>query len=104
MRLSPLQKYILKELYGARGKYQRNRLKMFYARQKRPARGVDQQHTITKSIERLIDKELLIGFGKRTPHKWFINEIALTAKGRRIARVSFGQQQTLPFLSRKSST
>lgn len=103
MRLSSLQKYILRECYAAKGTYKRSRLSAFYAKQKQMTKHVDQQNTITKSLERLIDKEVLIGFGRRTPHKWFIDEIKLTSKGRRTARKLLGEQQSfrLLFLQRK---
>jgi len=29
----------------------------------------------------LIDRELLIGYGKRTPHKWFVTHVRLTRLG-----------------------
>ncbi len=39
---------------------------------------------ITKSIERLIDKGAILGYGVRTPKKWFIKEVKLTKLGRKI--------------------
>jgi hypothetical protein len=45
----------------------------------------------------LIDKEFLIGYGVRTPKKWFIKEIKLTVNGRRMAKKLQGEQQALPF-------
>lgn len=52
---------------------------------------------ITQSIERLINKELLTGYGMRTPHKWFIREISLTTRGKRAAKQLLGEQKKLPF-------
>jgi hypothetical protein len=60
-------------------------------------------NTITKSIERLIDRELVIGYGVRTPHKWYIHEVKLTAKGRREAKRLRGEQQALPFRKARKS-
>ncbi|MFH1236389.1 MAG: hypothetical protein V1685_05670 [Parcubacteria group bacterium] len=97
MRLSSLQKYILRECHGVKGAYKRNRLSVFYAKQKDAPKGEDQQNTITKSLERLIDKELLIGLGRRTPHMWFIDDIKLTAKGKKVARHLLGEQQSFVF-------
>jgi hypothetical protein len=51
---------------------------------------------MTKSLERLIDKGLMIGYGRRTPEKWFIDEIRLTDVGKKAARKLLGQQQKLP--------
>ena len=103
MRLSQLQKYIILVVSGERGVFKRDSLRAFYKQQKnRPSRN-DQQSIITKSIERLIDKELLVGYGRRTPKKLFIDEIRLTKKGRVIAKKLLGEQQTLPLRVRKIS-
>ena len=51
---------------------------------------------ITKSVERLIERELIIGFGKKTARKWFITQVSLTPKGKRTAKTLFGKQQKLP--------
>jgi len=101
MKLSKLQKFILRESSGSRGKFKRNTLLKFYDKQKKPAKKEDQQKIISQSLESLIDKELMIGYGRRTPHKWFIEEIKLTAKGRRQARLLLGKQQALPLRLRK---
>ncbi len=95
MRLSLLQKYILNESLGHKARFKRNSLLKFYEKEKTPPTHEDQQNSLTKSIERMIDKELLIGYGRRTPHKWFIDEIQLTNKGRREARKLLGKQLTL---------
>lgn len=103
MKLSYLQKYILLVGYGEKDKFSRDWLLKFYDKSATPAdrsrrkpKREDQVNIITKSLERLIDKELLIGYGVRTPHKWFIREIKLTAKGRRAAKRLMGEQQILP--------
>lgn len=97
MRLSKLQKYILIQAFGKQGKkISKPGLKKFYKTQKLKPKEEDLQGIITKSIERLIDKELMIGYGVRTPHKWFIQEIRLTTKGRKEAKKLLGEQQTLP--------
>jgi len=102
MRLSQLQKYILVQTYGKKGKrIPKPGLGKYYKTQKQKPKKEDIQGTITKSIERLIDKELMIGYGIRTPHKWFIKEIRLTSKGRKEAKKLFGQQQALPLHLRK---
>ncbi len=61
-----------------------------------------QQDAVTKSLERLIDKGLLIGYGRRTPKKWFIDEVILTPKGRKETKKLLGKQQKLPFTLKKS--
>jgi len=112
MRLSDLQKYILRESHTT-GRYKRNRRSKYYLEKKKKSKkdpfvdsdsGAEQQKAITKSLERLIDKELMIGFGRRTSHKWFIDEIKLTGKGKKAARKLLGEQQRFPFRLRKKNT
>jgi hypothetical protein len=95
MRLSHLQKFILKKCYNRKGyKLNRKVLLSFYDKD---AKAKKELHAkiITGSIESLIDKELLIGYGVRTPHKWFIREIKLTDKGIRAVRKLLGEQLKL---------
>lgn len=94
MRLSKLQSYILLHCLARKGKTDRREFLKFYNGQnKRPK---DKTKSITQSIERLIDKELMVGHGARTPHKWYIKEIKLTLKGRKTAKELLGKQQSLP--------
>jgi hypothetical protein len=96
MKLSFLQKYILLSGYEEKGKFGREKLLKFYEKTKKKPKVEDQVNIITKSLERLIDKGLLIGYGIRTPKKWFIKEIKLSASGRRLAKKLRGEQQALP--------
>ena len=94
--LSPLQKFLLKEcLDGAVTK--RSALKKFYAKLAKPPKAEDQQNAITKSLERLIDRGYMVGFGRRTPEKWFIESVKLTSAGKRASRALLGKQQQIPF-------
>jgi len=79
-------------------KISRRGLERFYNNYPHKPKDKDIQNTITKSLERLIDKELLIGYGRRTPHKWYINDIKLTTSGRKLAKKLLGEQQTFPFI------
>ena len=99
MRLSALQKYILESCYAVKGKRrQRKGLEQFYEEGKDRPSKKDAQHAVTRSLEHLIDKELLVGYGVRTPYKWYMKEIRLTTKGRKIARDLLRSRQTeLPF-------
>lgn len=101
MRPSPLQKYILKQGYLEAGKFNRDKLLKFYENYKKPPLPEDQINIITKCLERLIDKEWLVGYGIRASHKWFIKEIKLTGKGRQVAKKLLSNQQILPFKKRK---
>ena len=94
MVLSALQKSILKECYlSGRTKVPRQLFNKYYAKRANARTAVDH---ITVSLERLIDRGLMIGFGRRTPEKWFISEVKLTPLGRRMARTTLGKQQQLP--------
>ena len=82
--LSSLQQFILLRCLEDGGKIERNKFRGFYGKQlegRRIALKKYQEGTITKSLERLIDKELMIGYGKRTPHKWFVTHARLTKLG-----------------------
>ncbi|MFA6254906.1 MAG: hypothetical protein WC675_02605 [Patescibacteria group bacterium] len=97
MKLSTLQKYILKQCVQAKDKViSKANLERFYTNSKAKPKPKDLVNTITKSVERLIKKELVIGYGWKTPHKWFIRQVKLTPKGAKIARRLLGVQQKLP--------
>jgi hypothetical protein len=94
--LSPLQKFILKECQGTKVT-KRILFKKFYSKLAKPPKVENQQNAITKSLERIIDRGLMIGYGRRTPKKWFIEQVKLTPKGRKMAKTLLGQQQKFPF-------
>ncbi|HAH04139.1 MAG: hypothetical protein UV78_C0030G0007 [Parcubacteria group bacterium GW2011_GWA2_43_17] len=96
MKLSVLQKFIVLEAYGQK-KTDRRIFAGFYAKQKKSPSKKDLVNVITKSLERLIDKGLMVGFGQRTKDKWFIKEVALTPLGRRVTKKILGEQRQLPF-------
>ncbi len=100
MKLSALQKFILKQCIQSKEKMiSKSVLEKFYNSAKKKPK--DLTNIITKSVERLIKKELVIGYGWKTPHKWFIRQVKLTPKGVKVARDLFGIQQKLPFKSNK---
>ena len=81
MRLSLLQRYILRECYQRKQlRIDRKSFAAFYSKKDSPQ---SVQDSVTRSLERLIDHGLIIGHGRRTPHKWFIEEVRLTPAGRR---------------------
>lgn len=113
MNLSELQKYILKTtLQNNKAKLSRNIFEKFYDN-KKPARQASgkaggnppstkiRANIITKSIERLIDKGFLIGFGEKTQYKLFITQVKLTTRGKKAAQNLFGQQVSLPLRIKK---
>ncbi|MBI4262616.1 hypothetical protein HY624_03770 [Candidatus Uhrbacteria bacterium] len=99
MRLSSLQKFILTECYTRKGRVTKKILLHFYDRQHERPKDKDQLDTVTKSVESLIDHGLMVGYGVRTPKKWYIEEVRLMPKGRSIARKLLGEQQELPLKS-----
>ncbi|MCX6784962.1 MAG: hypothetical protein NTV81_03455 [Candidatus Komeilibacteria bacterium] len=97
MYLSALQRYILQTtLLAGRNKVARQVFYRFYQQQASPPVLALQINAITKSLERLIAKKLIIGFGEVTACKWFIREIQLTAAGKKVTKQLFGQQIILP--------
>lgn len=100
MRLSSLQHYILTECFE-RGVLSKRHIEKFYERLAEKPSPQDIQTIITKSVERLIAKELIVGYGKKTREKWFIKEIHLTRNGRKVARELLGKQQQLPLQKKK---
>ncbi|MFA4819107.1 MAG: hypothetical protein WC621_04655 [Patescibacteria group bacterium] len=98
MRLSPLQKYLLRACYFTPTRVVgRSGFVRYYDKQPTKPKADDVVNIITKSLESLIDKGLMIGYGVRTPRKWFIKEVRLSAIGRRAAKKLLGEQQKLPF-------
>jgi len=101
MKLSVLQKFILVQSLLQGGKIERSHFRRFYGKCAEPAKeksfGVAQdkyqENIITKSLEHLIDRELMIGYGKRTPHKWFVTQVALTKKGAKISQNILEEKQ-----------
>lgn len=101
MRFSKLQKYILMQCYNSRGyRLDRSVLLKFYGNKKNPSKDL-RVKIITKSIERLIEKELMIGHGVRTAQKWYIKEIRLTNKGVKLCKKFLGEQLRLPIIVKK---
>jgi hypothetical protein len=98
MRLSKLQKYVLKKgLGGKNGTVSKAVLKRFYGSQKKQPKSDDQLSIITKSVDRLIKRGLVRGIGIKTAEKWFVKEVVLTKEGIKKARELLGKQQELPF-------
>jgi len=100
MKFSQLQKFILQQSYSREKKVHRNLFSKFYNSSAIAPKGQDRVKIITKSLERLINKGLLVGFGERTKHKWYIKEVQLTLLGRRLAKKLLGQQVELPLKRR----
>ena len=92
MRLSSLQKYILRQCYNNTGcKIGKNVIENFYSSRAVKAKSII--NDITKSVERMITKELVVGYGTKTAKKWYIKEVKLTPKGKKLVRSIFVQQK-----------
>lgn len=94
MGFSMLQKAILRQCYPLAGRVERVRFHKMHEAGATHARDIGD--AVTKALERLIDRGLLVGYGIRTKEKWFIKDVRLTPEGRRAARKVAGEQQTLP--------
>jgi hypothetical protein len=96
MQLSKLQKYILLQGFWAKNKLDRQVLLNFYVGyNKKPSREI-MVNTITASLERLIKKSLIVGFGEITKQKIYLDKIRLTALGRKLVKKGLGEQRKLP--------
>ncbi len=98
LRLSSLQRYLLRSCYTAGAKVvSRAGFKRYYEKQKGAPKPGDVVNIITKSLESLIDRGMMVGYGVRTQEKWYIKEVKLTPVGRKVARKLLGEQVQLPF-------
>ena len=108
MKLSTLQKYILLKCLEKGNKVDRKIFRKFYPSPSSsddssgglrrtsyyPLKGNNYRESIiTRSIEHLIDREFMTGFGRRTPHKWFITHVSLTKKGAKISQDLLNERQ-----------
>ncbi len=88
MSLSKLQQYILEACLEQRGRCSR--------------RAIDEQakhdkNVVTRSIERLIDRGFLVGYGSKTKEKLFITSVRITPSGRRtVYSFRASRQKKLP--------
>lgn len=81
---------------GRMGRTNREIFYHYYEKMSQQPAHDDQVKALTAALERLIDREFLIGYGVRTPHKWYIKEVKLAPPGRKLARRLWGEQQSLP--------
>jgi len=102
MRLSGLQKYILKKcLSGQKYGISKRVIASYY--QGKNIKPENIISDITKSVDRLIEKDLIHGYGKKTKKKWFIHEVHLTPKGKKEGIRLLGEQQKLPLQKYKKN-
>ncbi len=101
-QLSKLQEYILRKSLGykQRGGIDKNTFFKFYKNIKNKPKDIE--NIIIKSLNRLIERDLIIAFCKKTKHKTFINKILLTPLGRKVAQKLLGTQEKLPMKFKKT--
>lgn len=98
MRLSSLQKYILKQSWEyKKTQVPRVQFEAYYKNKKKIPSQKIQANNITRSIERLIQRGLIIGYGEKTKHRLYISKIRLTAPGKKTAKQLFGTQTKFQF-------
>jgi len=101
VQLSILQKFILiKTWENKKNTISRQIFDSFYSSKKNPPAAKIRANIITKSIERLIDRGLLIGLGEKTQHKLFINQVRLTPKGKKTTISLLDRQAQFPFIKK----
>lgn len=97
MKLSKLQQFILLECWRFKGKkVSRREFLKFYDGYERKPEKKEVVKIITKSLERLIKRNFIVGFGKITEEKIFIEAVCLTAFGKQEMRKIMNRQQKLP--------
>lgn len=101
MRLSAMQKDILQRaVLASESRLSRH---VFAAWYQKPASEMkkDEQNALSVSLDRLIAHGLLVGYGRKTQEKWYVDSVRLTPKGRAHAKALFGTQATLPLRRKK---
>ena len=97
MRLSKLQKYILLQCFNRKySKLDRKELVKFYDSYKKKPGQNTIINSITNSLERLVNKGLIVAFGQITKEKIFLEKIRLTRLGIVVAKKLLGEQKKLP--------
>ena len=100
--LSALQKFILKQGRKKHGRVAVDDFLVFYGEGgavTRPGLVTPQlarrRKAVRKSIDRLIKRELVVGYGEKTRHRLYLNEVRLTPQGRKAAKELGPKQQKL---------
>lgn len=98
MRLSKLQKFILVQCWSLKKKETSRRefLKFYFDYKGKKPNEEDQQDIITKSLMRMIHRDLIVGLGRITGERVFVDRVKLTRLGRREVRRLLDKQQRLP--------
>ncbi len=95
MRLSALQKQLVLLCLDRAAKCGRSVFDNVYEHDHPSAPRKTAQNVVTKALENLIDKGFLVGEGVRTPKRWYIKAVRLTAVGKKLARKLRGEQLSM---------
>lgn len=90
--LSALQRAILAECANRRGEVSRRAFEQYLEGGK--GKPEHRARILSRSLERLIERGFLVGYGIRTPQKWFIQQVKITQLGRRQWKAWLGSRQT----------
>lgn len=92
IRFTPFQEYVLKACYKRKSqKMKKADLFDYFKIQDKKSKSYEAAHgRIIKTIDSLIKKGYLVGFGFRTQKEWHYREIKLTLIGKRKAKSLFG--------------
>ena len=93
--VSQLQQYIVRQLLRKGSSHPRQFVQYYQSVSKKPSRD-DQLTIIARSIDRLIERGYLIGWGRKTKEKWFVEKVKLTPQGSAYAKKI--RLQPLPFI------
>jgi hypothetical protein len=96
MIFSSLQRYILKECLFVK-RVKRGELLKFYSDS--ATSNKIKNDDLTASLERLVNRGLLNAYGRWSADRWFIDSVALTAGGKKIAKQTFKKQISLPLFA-----
>jgi len=95
MRLSKLQKYILKECYFSRSSAKlKADFYSFYPKKELKINKISVQVVLQNSLDNLVAKDLVAAYGHKTAKKWFVHKIKLTSRGRRLAKKLIKNRQS----------
>jgi len=97
MRLSKLQKYILTQAAERKGVCPKAVFYGFYPAVELEKNRIAAQTALQKSLDNLVEKDLIAAYGYKTARKWHIERVKLTAGGKRLAKsIIQGKQRKLP--------
>ena len=99
MVLSSLQQFIVRELFQTERRLKKDVFLRFYLGTK-----IDHEialKDIGRSIERLVERDLVKATGVKTAKKWYTKTVSLTPRGRSFVKKNLGNQLSLPLTKKR---